>query len=158
MGTRKRFIISLVLVLWLRVWRMSLAQPTDIGGHWAENQINEWVFRSCQGYTDGTFKLIIVLPEPDHGHREQSLGFTTIAETDYSDVSDNDWFAAEVAKAKAAGYISGYEDGTMRPGQQIRRRKLLPYWQEISLDVSTDADALNKFKDAGDIQNGAEAQ
>ena len=156
MGTRKRFIISLVLALCMVTCLagMSLAQPTDIGGHWAENQINEWAVQGLvQGYTDGTFKPNNSITRAEFmAIVNRAFGFTTIAETDYSDVSDNDWFAAEVAKAKAAGYISGYEDGTMRPGQQISRQEVAAILARIlSLDVSTDVDALNKFKDAGDI-------
>ena len=40
-----------------------------------------------------------------------------------SDVSETDWFYGQVATALGAGYITGYEDNTMRPGKRLNGRK-----------------------------------
>ncbi len=43
------------------------------------------------------------------------------AETSFSDVSEDDWFATAVAFMENAGIVNGYEDGTFRPNNYITR-------------------------------------
>jgi len=90
---------------------------TDMPGHWAAPQINEWLSKGlAQGYPDGTFK-----PDNQVTRAEfitltnRVLGYQANNPVNFSDVSASDWFAEEVAKAKTAGYITGYPDGTLRP-------------------------------------------
>ena len=96
---------------------------SDIEGHWARDQVLDWSAKGLvSGYDDGSFK-----PERGVSRAEfitfvnRAYGLTAKARVDFSDVSPQDWFADEVAKAVTAGYISGYEDGTMRPAAGISR-------------------------------------
>lgn len=43
------------------------------------------------------------------------------ADNNFSDVNKTDWFVTSVSTLTKAGIISGYEDGTFRPNQQITR-------------------------------------
>ncbi len=43
------------------------------------------------------------------------------AQTSFSDVSEDDWFATAVAFMENAGIVEGYEDGTFRPNNYITR-------------------------------------
>ena len=52
-----------------------------------------------------------------------AFGYTETVEIEYPDVADTDWFADTIKKAKAAGYISGYADGTMKPNNPISREE-----------------------------------
>ena len=50
----------------------------------------------------------------------RTLGFTAESEISFSDVTERDWFHAEVAKAVAAGYAQG-SGGLFRPNQPVTR-------------------------------------
>ncbi|MFY9313248.1 MAG: S-layer homology domain-containing protein [Tepidanaerobacteraceae bacterium] len=52
-----------------------------------------------------------------------AFGFAEKANITFSDVSANDWFYEEVAKAVKAGHITGYQDGTVRPNKEISRQE-----------------------------------
>jgi hypothetical protein len=103
----------------------ALAQPTDIKGHWAEQTVGEWIYNGyIDGYLDGSFR-----PDNSITRAEfmvlvnRAFGFTEQAAISFSDVSAADWFYGDAAIAIAAGYISGYEDGTLLPGAQISRQE-----------------------------------
>jgi hypothetical protein len=49
--------------------------------------------------------------------------FTATSPVTFSDVSADAWYAPHVARAQAAGYITGYPDGTIRPGNNITRQE-----------------------------------
>ena len=96
---------------------------SDILGHWAEFTISKWQNEGrVGGYEDGTFK-------PDKSiSRAEFVRFlnSAVATPDggsvsFSDVSMNDWFYNDVAKAVANGIASGFEDNTFRPGETVTR-------------------------------------
>src|SRR3989338_3461544 len=72
-----------------------------------------------QGYDAATFRSTNTI------NRAEFLKIVVEAVTDnptgsdcFSDVGD-DWYAKYVCYAKAQGYISGYDDGTFKPGAAI---------------------------------------
>jgi hypothetical protein len=99
--------------------------PKDIVGHWAQKQLYNWVNQGLiNGYKDGSVKpnstitraeFITLVNKVNHFDKQAPISF--------KDVKEGDWFYAELAKAKAAGYISGYEDGTIRPNADISRQE-----------------------------------
>lgn len=147
-------IVGLTLCLMFSMVGMSLADLSDLQGHWAADQINSWVDKGlASGYQDGTFK-----PDNNITRAEfitlvnRAYKFTATIGTNYSDVASNAWYAPEIARAKAAGYISGYEDGTIRPDQPISRQETAAIIARIcKLDASASLAAVNKFKDAAEI-------
>jgi hypothetical protein len=100
--------------------------PTDIKGHWAEDDISTMLGTGVVGgYPDGTFK-----PNRSITRAE----FTTIvnrafgtfdesAEAAFTDVKKSDWYYRQAASGKAAGFISGYPDGTFKPNTAITREQ-----------------------------------
>lgn len=123
--SRVAVILCLAVFALMLIADPALAQPTDIQGHWAEQSVNSWVYNGyINGYPDGSFK-----PDNSITRSEfmvlvnRSFGFMEQAAINFSDVSPADWFYGDAAKAIAAGYISGYEDGTLRPGAQINRQE-----------------------------------
>jgi hypothetical protein len=144
---RKVFILCVALSLVLSF--TGLAQAQDIKGHWAGPQITDWLNRGlCSGYPDGTFR-----PENSITRAEfitlvnKSFGFTGGAEVTLSDVSETDWFYGQVATALGAGYITGYEDNTMRPGKEIERQEvavILARLLELNLEESGTAGFLDE--------------
>ncbi len=129
----------------------SAANLNDISGHWAQSQIENLVSKDIiKGYPDNTFK-----PEKAITRAElavivnKAFSFTNTTDINFKDVKSADWFAPEIAKAKAAGYISGYPDGTMKPNQNISRQEAaVMIAKAAKLDTST---AALQFKDAATI-------
>ncbi|WP_379133286.1 S-layer homology domain-containing protein [Paenibacillus sp. sgz500958] len=101
------------------------SNASDIEGNWAEAQITQWMKNDLiSGYPDGEFKpnqhitraeLIALI--------NKSFGFTVTKEMKLTDVSANDWFYPEVLKANAAGYITGYADGSFGPDREVSRQE-----------------------------------
>lgn len=95
----------------------------DYSSHWAAEQIDQWIDQGLlQGYDDGTFK-----PNNSVSRAEffavinRIFGFEDTASINFKDVAGNAWYADVIRKAVAAGYVSGYEDGTIRPNNPITR-------------------------------------
>lgn len=98
----------------------------DVDSHWASQSIKSWIEKGLvKGYQDGTFK-----PNDSITRAEfmtlvnKAFGFTTEVATSFTDVKTSDWYYAEINKAKAAGYITGYADGTIKPNYKISRQEV----------------------------------
>ncbi len=104
------------------------AAPRDIGGHWAKDSIMQAISAGlANGYGDGTFR-------PDQQVvREEFLtllaralqpaeSLSGLSFTDAQSVSN--WARSSAAAAVQAGWIEGYEDGTLRPGAPLSRTEL----------------------------------
>ena len=132
---------------------VAAADLNDISNHWAKSQIEDMVSKGVvAGYPDNTF-----IPDKSLTRAEfmvmvnRAFNLTATATTDYTDVNATDWFATEIAKAKAAGYITGYEDGTMRPNNLISRQEIAVILAKmLNLDTSVTT-GLEKFKDVNNI-------
>jgi hypothetical protein len=124
----------------------------DIAGHWAANQINKWIdLGLIKGYNDGTFK-------PDNNITRAefmtlvngAFQYTEKADIDFSDVAEDAWYAEAVQKAKAAGYISGYPDNTMRPDNPISREEAAAIIKGIT-HVEGNPEGKTSFTDQGSL-------
>ncbi|MHB8157689.1 MAG: S-layer homology domain-containing protein, partial [Desulfocucumaceae bacterium] len=145
-------ILSLVILL-MGLTQPVLAQPSDTTGHWAAKQINDWVSQGlAKGYSDGSFKPDSTITRAEYITLvNKAFGFSQSAQASFSDVRSTDWFAGEIAKAKAAGYISGYEDGTIKPNNQISRQEAAAMLAKVLKLNTSDLDVVNKFKDGKGI-------
>ncbi|OIQ10024.1 serine protease AprX [Moorella thermoacetica] len=98
----------------------------DTRGHWAENDINKMAARGLvAGYEDGSFR-------PDNPvTRVELIAFLVrlagwrVPAGSQPDFTDRqiipDWARATVAVALERGLVSGYPDGSFRPGQVVSR-------------------------------------
>src|SRR5450756_138266 len=134
-------------------------QATDISGHWAQVKIQSWIDKGLiKGYPDGTFK-----PDQDITRAEfmalvnRAFGYTAVAPITYTDVKAGSWYAPEVAKAQAAGYITGYPDGTMKPENPISREETATIVARIK-NLTSDANAADKYTDASKIGSWSKGQ
>lgn len=98
---------------------------TDIEGHWAKNQILDFVSKGyVAGYEDNTFR-----PENSITRAEfvrvlnQVFKFEEKEAENFTDVNNSDWYYNDVCIGAKAGYIKGYEDGTFRPNSPITREE-----------------------------------
>lgn len=64
------------------------------------------------------------------------------------------WASAYAAQAAAAGIISGYEDGTFRPEQQLTRTELTVMIVR-ALGITVDPQAKLSFADSSEVPNWA---
>jgi hypothetical protein len=126
---------------------------SDIQGHWAAKPINDWANKGIVGgYPDGTFQ-----PHRNITRAEfmtwvnRAFGYTQTVPLNFSDVSENDWFALEIAKALAVGYIGGYPDGTVKPNDSISRQEVAVVLSKILEPKSTSLNLTAKFTDSADI-------
>lgn len=94
----------------------------DTAGHWAEKTLNEWQDKGLiDGYGDGSFQPNGTVTRAEFIKLvNRTLGFTAESEISFSDVTERDWFHAEVARAVAAGYAQG-SGGLFRPNQPVTR-------------------------------------
>jgi len=132
---------------------------SDISGHWAQVTIQSWIDKGLiKGYPDGTFK-------PDqHVTRAEfmtlanrAFGYSAVVPITYTDVKAGSWYAPEVAKAKGAGYISGYPDGTMKPENPITREEVATIVARIK-NLTSAANAADKYTDASSISSWSKGQ
>ncbi len=145
--------ILTILVLFIIVTSSTVtaysAMPTDIKGHWAEDIITKWIKEGkVSGYEDGTFR-----PDNPINRAEfmvlvnNALGFTKLADVAFLDVPVDAWYVSHVAKAVAAGYISGYPDGCIRPEANMSREEVAFVLANIK-GLIYDVDAAERLNDA----------
>jgi len=127
---------------------------SDISGHWAQVTIQSWMDKGLiKGYPDGTFK-----PDQNLTRAEfmtlanRAFGYSAVVPITYTDVKAGSWYAPEVAKAKGAGYISGYPDGTMKPENPITREEVATIIARLQ-HLTSDANAAGKYSDASSISS-----
>lgn len=103
----------------------SAISVSDVKGHWAERQFDSWIQKGLiQGYGNGTYK-----PNQEITRAElitminRVFNFTDVRDISFSDVNAEDSFYPEIKKAVAAGYLKGYENGTVRPKNPITRQE-----------------------------------
>lgn len=101
------------------------ATLSDIKGHWAENYINRAVnYGFVLGYPNGTF-----VPDKPVTRAEftkmvnSALGNSGTANLSFTDVPYFEWYYDQVGRAVSAAYVTGYEDNTFRPANNITRQE-----------------------------------
>ena len=102
------------------------ANISDIKDFWAEDVIWDWVNKGlANGYPDGTFKPNKSISRAEFMSLVNSaFEFTKEGTIDFKDVIEGKWYVSTIKRAKAAGYINGYDDGTMRPENPITREEV----------------------------------
>ncbi len=136
----------------------SASTLSDIQEHWAKTAISEFIASGlASGYPDGTFR-----PENQISRAEfislanRVFSFDQEGQINFTDVSTEDWFATEVKKAVAAGYISGYPDGTFYPRSGVSRQEAATMMATIKgLDREDARSASNAFIDNDEIGDWA---
>ena len=101
---------------------------TDIRGHWAEAFIQSLVSRNLiTGFPDSTFKPETALTRAQFASivaKTFNLPLKQPA-TVFSDVPSNFWAAEAIAKANRMGFVTGFPDGTFRPGLNLTRAQTI---------------------------------
>ncbi len=138
------------------------AEMSDLSDHWARDYIYTWVEEGLiSGYDDGTFRPDNAITRAEfmyivnraYGFNESvtpaDISFTDVSATDANGVSI--WYYTPVRIAVAAGYISGYDDGTMRPNDPISRQEAAVVITKLN-NLTPDASKAVGFKDSASIE------
>lgn len=122
----------------------------DISNHWAKDVITQWIEKGLsKGYPDGTFRPNNQISRAEFMNLvNNAFGYTEELEISYSDVPENKWYISTIKRAKAAGYINGYDDGTIRPDNPITREEVATIITKIiSIDKYEEGAEVFKDKD-----------
>lgn len=147
-------IISVCAASFSSIGVLSAYAYSDTPGHWAHTVIDKWTASGIiTGDGDGLFR-----PD-DYITRAEFINVITSAKKcsdvrsiNYSDVSQNDWFYLSLAKAAYADIISGYDDGTFRPNDNITREEaavIIGRTYEVSSSYAA------RFSDSANISDWA---
>ncbi len=132
--------------------------------HWCYNKIIDFESKGyvC-GYEDGTFKADQTITRAEYVKIVNNFfGYKQNTEkvANFSDVNSGDWFAPYVNEAVERGYITGFEDGTFRPQDPIRRQEatvILARILGIDKEVypANHIDGLAQYSDSDEVQDWA---
>lgn len=153
---RRLVAICLVLCMLLTMPGTVFAEMQDVSGHWAEKDIKVWVEKDIlTGYPDGSFK-----PENSMTRAEfialinRCFGFNKTKSFESLDVSPAAWFAQDISKAKAQGYLDILGDKLLKPDVPVTREEVVAITGNI-LRLSADESAADTFSDSGLFSNFA---
>ena len=123
----------------------------DTAGHWAEKTLDEWQDEGLiDGYGDGSFQPNGTVTRAEFAKLvNRTLGFTAESEISFSDVTERDWFHAEVARAVAAGYAQG-SGGMFRPNQPVTRAEAAAMLARAA-GLAANEERADAFADAAPI-------
>ncbi len=150
---RKTLALTLSLLMVLSTFSpvFGATASTDYDTHWAKEVI-EAAMKSgvSKGYLDGSFKPDNTITRAEFfALVNNSFGFTEESNVTFIDVTNEAWYASVIAKADAAGYISGYPDGGIHPDSMITREEAASIMSRVqSLAANTNDIA---FSDATSI-------
>ena len=132
--------------------------------HWCYNKIIDFESKGyvC-GYEDGTFRADQTITRAEYVKMVNNFfGYKPNTEkvANFSDVNSGDWFAPYVNEAVERGYITGFEDGTFRPQDPIRRQEatvILSRILGIDKEVypANHIDGLAQYSDSDEVQDWA---
>lgn len=123
----------------------------DTAGHWAEKTLDEWQDEGLiDGYGDGSFQPNGTVTRAEFIKLvNRTMGFTAESEISFSDVTERDWFHAEVAKAVTAGYAQG-SGGLFHPNQPVTRAEAAAMLARAA-GLAANEERADAFADAASI-------
>lgn len=159
--TTKRFISIVIAVMMitsmipLTAFAADETTASDLSGHWAENVITEWMdYGIINGYEDGTIRPNNKITRAEMtAMLDRVMDYQTKADNTFSDLGDS-WYTDVILKGNAAGVISGYPDGTVKPDATITRQEAVAMFSRVlSLDTKNAPEAT--FTDNADVADWA---
>lgn len=160
------------LVMTIAIMITCFAMPVNAGmffsdlssEHWCYDKIIDFGERGyvC-GYEDGTFRADQTITRAEYVKIVNNFFGYELEwdkESSLKDVSSGDWFYPYVNEAVERGYITGYEDGTFRPNNPIRRQEATVILSRI-LEIDEEEypanhkDGLAQYPDGDDVEDWA---
>lgn len=121
-------------LVWTLLWPSNMlgfgyaaaANPgSDLQGHWAEKEWSSWIQNGwIRGYGDGTYRPDRPISRAEFAALvNRVLGFAEIGGAAFTDLKPEDAAYPEIGKAAAAGYMNGFDNGTVRPADFVTRQE-----------------------------------
>ncbi|MFD2673513.1 glycosyl hydrolase [Marinicrinis sediminis] len=160
---KKGLAMLLALLLVLTAGMPAYAQNTQSSsqekGHWATASLDKWQsYGILLGDEKGKLHPDAAVTRAEMAALINRLfGFTETAELKFTDVNESDWFAEDLSKATAAGYMAGYPDQTSGARKAMTREEAVSLLARV-FKLKADADAsdavlsLSAFSDHAEIQ------
>ncbi|MCA1041627.1 S-layer homology domain-containing protein [Bacillus infantis] len=149
-GFRKKLasVLLILTMLFSSIGLSSANAASDIKGHWASKEITLWVQKGLmKGYEDGSFKPNKGITRAEFAALvNRTFDFKEKSARTYSDIKNSAWYKTEVQKADAAGYMTGYEDGSFRPNQSISRQEVAAVLSRI-YELEPNSKEASRYKD-----------
>ena len=152
---------ALVILVLLSAWSAKSVQASvvinDINGHWASEDLSKWVEKGIlQGYQNGMIK-----PDNNITRAEfvtlvnKVFGFYELSQKQFLDVDNTKWFSDEILKARASGYIVGYENNVFKPENYITRQESVVIMAK-AFEIQNNNDSyMSKLKDGNSVNEYA---
>ncbi|RJX38721.1 hypothetical protein D3P09_14355 [Paenibacillus pinisoli] len=159
-GQYSAHIHSLTNSVYSVIWNP--VQFADVEKHWSKQDVNDMGSRLVvKGISEDRFNpdgsvtraefaaiLVRALGLQDNG-----------ASNSFSDVSQSEWYYQAVSKAVEYGIVTGYTDGTFKPGATISRQEAIVMIaramqltaDQPSLSETQQRSALSSFNDGGEV-------
>jgi len=149
-------ILTFLLVFMASTPVFAAIHSNDYESHWAEETIQSAISSGiAEGYLDGSFKPDNAITRAEFSELVNNVfSFTETAEILYMDVPSDAWYYPVIEKAKAAGYIEGYTDGTIKPDGKITRQEVAVIISRLK-SLTTDSATLS-FNDTTSIASWSE--
>ncbi|MFD2331328.1 S-layer homology domain-containing protein [Cohnella sp. GCM10020058] len=132
----------------------SPAQASDIKGNWAESTLESWAQSGLlKGNASGKLEPNRPVTRAEWmALANRALGYADAGEASFSDLSPANWEYNDIRIAVKAGYISGYEDGTIRSKKTVSRQEAAVMLARIfRLDTASGASVALPFTDKASI-------
>lgn len=130
----------------------SVGSDSDVKGHWAEGQFAAWQQKGLiLGYGSGVFKPNQAITRAEFVTLINNVfQFTAWKEIAFADISSGNPYYSEFEKAVSAGYLNGYEDGTVRPAALITRQEAAVVLAK-AFELKQTVPGTVQLQDAGEI-------
>ena len=157
----KKKILSLILAMAMVLMLVPVmaSAASDISGHWAEETLEKWSDLGWfTGDGAGTYRPSAAVSRAEFMALVNRMkGFTTPGTgiANFSDVRPGAWYYEHVSIALEKGYITGYEDGTVRPEASITRQEAMTIVARLEGVSAIDANIINAASDSGSVASWA---
>ncbi len=149
-------IVALLLVVALLPMSVLAASYPDTDGHWAETSIDRW---SAAGIVQGTGDAFA--PDSDLTCAQLAtilaklLRLPAADDAGFSDNLADAWYYDAINRCAAAGILTGYADGTVRPNESISRARAMVMLARALGIETAGTSVLNGYADSASVPDYA---
>ncbi|MBR6253333.1 MAG: S-layer homology domain-containing protein [Clostridia bacterium] len=157
----KKFLVALFIIATVCSFSLAFAgRFSDVPDNmWAAEQIGRWADEGVvMGYEDGTYRPSNFITRAEFATMIVKM-FEPIKVADlakYKDVSKDDWFYENLAKAVAMGSIEEDTSSSMRPNAYVTRQEAVVILNSVLKYAPAYKDAIKDFGDYDEIADYAE--
>lgn len=160
MKKNQQRVLSSVLAAGMLTGMAPAALASDIAGHWAQDTMQKFIDNNyLSGYGNDTYGPNRTMSRAEFAaliNRVAGLTAGSASISRYTDVPADAWYRADLAKALAAGYLSGVTQTTMAPNATITREQAISMVARVLGLTGGSASYLDRFRDKADVASWAE--